>query len=143
MRTVIAAAALTSMIANAPLVAQQSSTGRLEGTIAPWIATRAVHTAQVSVVNLESNASTTVTASVDSSGRYHLDSLPPGHYVVQVSHPTLDSLEVTLPPGEVVITARKTTRSDFSLPSGGELRDVVCPGLSLGPEKAVIAGRVI
>src|SRR5215208_6654854 len=113
MRTVIAAAALTSMIANAPLVAQQP-TGRLEGTIAPWIATRAVHTAQVSVVNLESNASTTVTATVDSSGRYHLDSLPPGRYVVQVSHPTLDSLEVTLPPGEVVITARKTTRSDFS-----------------------------
>lgn len=143
MRTVIAATALTCMIAGAPLVAQQSSTGRLEGTIAPWIASRAVHTAQVSVVNLESDASATVTATVDSSGRYHFESLPPGRYVVQVSHPTLDSLEVTLPPGEVVITARKTTRSDFSLPSGGELRDVVCPGLALGPDKAVIAGRVI
>ncbi len=143
MRTVIAAAALTSMIAIGPLVAQQSSTGRLEGTIAPWIATRAVHTAQVSVVNLESNASTTITATVDSSGRYHLDSLRPGRYLVQVSHPTLDSLDVTLPPGEAVITAGKWTRADFSLPSGGELRDVVCPGLSLGPEKAAIAGRVI
>jgi len=131
------------MIAIAPLVAQQSSTGRLEGTIAPWIATRAVHTAQVSVVNLESDASTTVTATVDSSGRYRLDSLRPGRYLVQVSHPTLDSLDVTLPPGEVVILAGQWTRADFTLPSGGELRDVVCPGLSLGPEKAVIAGRVI
>ena len=143
MRTVIAAAALTSMIAIAPLVAQQSSTGRLEGTIAPWIASRAVHTAQVSVVNLESDASTTITATVDSSGRYHFASLPPGRYMVQVSHPTLDSLEVTLPPGEVVIIARQTTRSDFSLPSGDILRDIVCQGLALGPEKAVIAGRVI
>ncbi|HKP14820.1 MAG TPA: carboxypeptidase-like regulatory domain-containing protein, partial [Gemmatimonadaceae bacterium] len=90
-----------------------------------------------------SSASTTVTATVDSSGRYHLASLPPGRYMVQVSHPTLDSLEVTLPPGEVVIFARQSTRADYSLPTGEELRDIVCPGLSLGREKAVIAGRVI
>jgi hypothetical protein len=143
MRTVIAVAALTCTIPVGPLVAQKSATGRLEGTIAPWIASRSVHTAQVSVVSLESDASTTVTARVDSSGRYRLDSLAPGRYLVQVSHPTLDSLDVTLPPGEVVIVASQWTRADFSLPSGDELRNVVCSGLSLGPEKAVIAGRVI
>ncbi|MDF2775427.1 MAG: TonB-dependent receptor plug [Geminicoccaceae bacterium] len=143
MRTVTAVTALTCMIPGASLVAQQSSTGRLEGTIAPWIATRSVQTAQVSVVRLESDASTTVTARVDSSGRYRLDALSPGRYLVQVSHPTLDSLDVTLPPGEVVIMAGQWTRADFSLPSGDELRNVVCSGLSLGPEKAVIAGRVI
>lgn len=142
MRTVIASA-LTCLIPGAPLVAQQSQTGRLEGTIAPWIASRSVHTSQVSVVKLESDASATITATVDSSGRYRLDSLPAGRYLVQVSHPTLDSLDVTLPPSEAVIIAGQWTRADFSLPSGGELRDVVCPGLSLGPEKAVIAGRVI
>src|SRR5688500_14582498 len=98
MRIVIAVAALTCTIPVAPLVAQQSATGRLEGTIAPWIASRSVRTAQVSVVSLESDASTTVTATVDSSGRYRLGSLAPGRYLVQVSHPTLDSLDVTLPP---------------------------------------------
>src|SRR6187551_283964 len=118
MRTVIAAAALTSMIATAPLVAQQPSTGRLEGTIAPWIATRSVRAAQVSAVRLESDASTTITATVDSSGRYRLDSLPSVRYLVQVSHPTLDSLDVTLPPGEVVILAGQWTRADFTLPTG-------------------------
>ena len=143
MRTVIAATALTFLMAGPPLAAQQTSTGRLEGTIAPWIASRPVHTAQVSVVDLQSDASTTITARVDSSGRYRLDSLSPGRYLIQVSHPTLDSLDVTLPPGEAVITAGKWTRADFSLPSGEELRNVVCSGLSLGPEKAAIAGRVI
>jgi hypothetical protein len=128
MRTVIAAAALTSMIAIGPLVAQQSSTGRLEGTIAPWIATRAVHTAQVSVVNLESDASTTITATVDSSGRYHLDSLRPGRYLVQVSHPTLDSLDVTLPPGEAVIT-RASGRAPISrFPRGASCETSCVPG---------------
>jgi hypothetical protein len=143
MRTVIASATLTSMIAGAPLVAQQSPTGRLEGTIAPWTATRPVHAAQVLVVNLESDASTTIAATVDASGRYRLDSLAPGRYLIQVSHPTLDSLDVTLPPAEAVITAGKWTRADFSLPSGDELRDVVCPGVKLGPGKAVVVGRAV
>jgi Carboxypeptidase regulatory-like domain len=143
MRTVIAATALTFHMAGPSLAAQQTSTGRLEGTIAPWIATRSVQTSQVLVVNLESDASTTIAARVDLSGRYRLDSLAPGRYLIQVSHPTLDSLDVTLPPSEAVISAGKWTRADFSLPSGDELRNAVCPGVKLGPGKAVVVGRAI
>jgi hypothetical protein len=42
-----------------------------------------------------------------------------------------------------VISDGRTTHSDLSLPSGAGLRDMVCPGVSLGPEKGVIAGRVV
>jgi hypothetical protein len=143
MRTVIATTALALLIARSPIEAQQTPLGRLEGTVAPWIASRTVQAAQVSLVNLESETSETVTAVVDASGRYRVDSLPIGRYIVQVSHPTLDSLEVTLPPGRLVIAAGKTTRADFSLPSGERLRGIVCPGVPLGSEKAVIAGRVV
>ena len=143
MRTVIAVSALTSLLASQRLAAQQTSMGRLEGTIARWITSRAVQAAQVSLVYLESDTPSTVTALVDASGRYRLDSLPAGRYLVQLSHPTLDSLDVTLPPGQLKIAAGKPNRTDFSLPSGERLRTMVCPGVSLGPEKAVIAGRVI
>src|SRR5215218_6605541 len=143
MRTVVVVTALTFLIASQPLVAQQAPNGRLEGTIAPWIATRAVQAAKVSLVQLESETSNTVTAPVDPRGRYRMDSLPVGTYLVQVSHPTLDSLDVTLPPGRLVIAAGKTTRSDFSLPSAERLRTIVCPGVSLGPGKVVIAGRAV
>jgi hypothetical protein len=143
MRTVIAGTALTFLMVGPALVAQQTSMGRLEGTVAPWIASRSVQAAQVSLVHLESEASTSVTVAVDARGRYHVDSLPGGRYLVQVSHPTLDSLDVTLPPGPLVIAGGRTTRSDFSLPSGDKLRAAVCPGVSLGPEKAVVAGRVV
>jgi hypothetical protein len=142
-RTVIAVSALTSLLASERLAAQQTSMGRLEGTIARWITSRAVQAAQVSLVYLESDTPSTVTALVDASGRYRLDSLPAGRYLVQLSHPTLDSLDVTLPPGQLKIAAGKPNRSDFSLPSGERLRTMVCPGVSLGPEKAVIAGRAI
>jgi hypothetical protein len=143
MRTVIAATVLAPLMAGRPLVAQQMSTGRLEGTVAPWIASRSVQAAQVSLVHLESEASTSLTVAVDGRGRYHVDSLPGGRYLIQVSHPTLDSLDVTLAPGPLVIAGGRTTRSDFSLPSGSSLRSIVCPGVSLGPEKAVVAGRVV
>ena len=143
MRTVIATTALALLIAHTPIDAQRRQLGRLEGTVAPWIATRALNAAQVSLVSLESETSTTVTARVDATGPYSLDSLPVGRYLVQVSHPTLDSLDVTLPPARLVIAAGKTTRADFSLPSGERLRAIVCPGVSLGPEKAVVAGRVV
>jgi hypothetical protein len=143
MRTIIAITALTFPMAGQRLVAQQAPTGRLEGTVAQWIASRSVHAAQVSIVRLESDTATTVTAMVDASGRYRLDALPAGRYLIQVSHPTLDSLDVTLPPGQLRVAAGKPTRSDFALPSGERLRAMVCPGVSLGPEKAVVAGRVI
>jgi len=143
MRTVTAVTALTLLIEGSPLVAQQSRNGALEGKIAQWIVSRSVQAAQVSLVHLESDTPTTVTAAVDASGRYRLDSLPAGRYLVQLSHPTLDSLDVTLPPGQLKIAPGKPSRSDFSLPSGERLRAMVCPGVSLGPEKAVIAGRVI
>jgi hypothetical protein len=143
MRTVIATTALTFLMVSPSLAAQQAPTGRLEGTVAPWIASRSVQAARVWLVHLESDPGTTVTAPVDARGRYHVDSLPAGRYLVQVSHPTLDSLDVTLPPGPLVIAGGRTTRSDFSLPSGDRLRAVVCPGVTLGPEKGVLAGRVV
>jgi hypothetical protein len=143
MRTVIAATALTFLTASAPLGAQQTSTGRLEGTIAQGIASRSVHAAQVLLVHLQSELDTTVAAAVDPSGRYQLESLPAGRYVVQLSHPTLDSLDVTLPPGRLEVAAGRTTHSDLSLPTGERLRALVCPGVSLGPEKAVVAGKVV
>ena len=143
MRTVTAVTALTLLIEGSPLVAQQTRNGGLEGRIAQWIVSRSVQAAQVSLVHLESDTATTVTAAVDASGRYHVDALPAGRYLVQVSHPTLDSLDVTLPPGQLKIAPGRPSRSDFSLPSGERLRTMVCPGVSLGPEKAVVAGRVI
>ena len=143
MRIVTAVTALTLLIEGSPLIAQQTRNGGLEGRISHWILSRSVQAAQVSLVHLESDTASTITARVDGNGRYRLDSLPAGRYLVQVSHPTLDSLDVTLPPGQLQIAPGKPSRSDFSFPSGERLRTMVCPGVALGPEKAVVAGHVI
>lgn len=142
MRTAVFVSAI-SLVVSGALAAPQSPVGRLEGTVKSALASRPVSAAQVSLVRLESDAGFTFSARVDGRGRFRVDSLPAGHYLVQVSHPTLDSLDVALPTDRLVIADGRTTRSDLLLPSGAVLRDMVCPGLKLGPEKGVVAGRVV
>ena len=142
MRTTVAVSAV-SLILSGALAAPQSPIGRLEGTVRGTITSRPLGGAQVLLVRLESDTTVAISTRVDTRGRFHVDSLPIGHYLVQVSHPTLDSLDMALPTERLVISDGRTTRSDVTLPSGAVLRDMVCPGVALGPDKGVIAGRVV
>jgi hypothetical protein len=142
MRTAIATSAMV-LVLSGPLAAPQAPVGRLEGTVRGTLASRPVNAAQVSIVRLESDTNITFSVGVDARGRFRVDSLPAGHYLVKVSHPTLDSLDVALPTDRLVIAEGRTTRSDLSLPTGAGLREIVCPGVKFDPEKAVIAGRVV
>lgn len=137
------AAALGLIVLVAPLGAQSSGVGSLQGTIRERVGTRSVRAASVSVVRLEAESSSTLNARPNDQGQFRLDSLSPGPYLVQVSSPTLDSLELSLPPQQLVIAAGKTARFDFTLPSGTRLRDAVCQGVRLGEGKVVVAGRAM
>src|SRR5262245_58793269 len=142
MRTAVAVS-VVSLVVSAALAAPHTPVGRFEGTVKGTLASRPVAAAQLSLVRLESESSVTFSARVDARGRFRVDSLPAGHYLVQVGHPTLDSLDVALPTDRLLISEGRTTRSDVTLPSGAMLRDMVCPGVALGPEKGVVAGRVV
>jgi hypothetical protein len=142
MRTTVAAIIVTSILPCVPLAAQQPA-GRLEGTIARAIPSRSVGDAQITLVWLDRMANVTFNADVDDRGRYHVDSLPAGNYLVQLSHPALDSLDIALPTARLVIQGGRTTRSDLSFPTGERLREIVCPGVKFGPGKAVLAGQAI
>jgi hypothetical protein len=142
MRASVAVAVTAVAVLNTPLVAQRA-TGRLEGTLTEKLATRSVSAAWISLVQLEPAGGVTINARPDERGHFHVDSLPAGRYLVQVGVPTLDSLELALPPSEVRIAGGETARADFALPSGARLRDVVCTGVKLAQGKGVIAGRIV
>jgi hypothetical protein len=130
-------------ITAAPLAAQSVAVGSLQGVVRERVGTRSVRSASVSLVRVESESSPTVNARPDDHGQFRLDSLVPGRYLVQVSSPTLDSLELSLPPERIEIAAGKLSRFDFTLPSGVRLRDAVCQGLRLSEGKVVVAGRAL
>jgi hypothetical protein len=136
--------AVTAIVlaAAAPLHAQQRPLGTLEGTLLEPVDSRSVRGAELSLRRLDA-PSRVVTARADAHGRYRLDSLPTGRYRMDIAGPTLDSLALAAPAREVRIESGRTTRVDFTLPSGAALRDVVCRDTVLGQGRVAVAGHAI
>jgi hypothetical protein len=126
-----------------PLAAQSAGTGRLEGTITDSVHARPLASASVLAIRVDTQPSASAGATTDARGRYRLDSLPAGRYIVEFASAFLDSLEIIVPPREVTIVAGQMARADFALPSGRTLRAAACPGLTLPPETGAVVGRVV
>jgi hypothetical protein len=123
------------------LGAQSPNLGGVDGTLRERIVTRSVRVI-VSLVQLRSEATVSRSARPDGQGRFRVDSLPAGRYLMQISTPTLDSLDLAMPPREVQIDGGRTLRADAVLPFGAELRDLVCHSGRLGEGTVAVAGRV-
>ena len=130
------------LAAAAPLHAQQRPLGALEGTLLEPVDSRSVRGSELSLRRLDAT-SKIVTVRADARGRYRLDSLPTGRYRMEIAGPTLDSLALAVPAREVRIESGRTTRVDFTLPSGAALRDVVCRDTILGRGRVAVAGHAI
>ena len=115
--------------------------GRVEGTITERVRSRTGANASVEVVRIDSDLASSFRSTPDTNGRFHIDSLPDGHYAVQLSSATLDSLDLVLPLKELQIVAGQTVRADLALPGGTAMRDAVCRGAKLGKGEGVVAGR--
>jgi hypothetical protein len=126
---------------HAPSLAAQQRVGSLYGTVRERVDTRSARAAIVSLVEFASES--TITARPNEQGQFRVDSLLPGRYLIQVAIPTLDSLDISLPPERIEIEPGKTSRFDITLPSGTKLRDAVCQGLHLTEGKVAVAGHAI
>jgi hypothetical protein len=134
-------AALTC--AAGPALAQLTTAGHLEGTVTERVSTHSVKSASVEAVRLEPEPTLSFRVAPDERGRFRLEFLPAGRYLIQLASATLDSLELALPPSELEVEAGTTAHADLSLPLGGVLRDAVCAGVTLGKGRAAVAGRAI
>jgi hypothetical protein len=97
--------------------------------------------AQISVEGINSQVLT------DSTGRFHLDSVPPGRYRIGIFHPILDSLGMSIASPPLDVAADSTLSLAFATPSaptivrlscGNEPADTTGQG---GP--SLIIGRVL
>ena len=143
MRNLLLAASLALAVRTPSLGAQARPAGSLYGVLREQLGTRSVRAVSVSLVRVEAESSPTIVAKPDAQGQYRFEGLAPGGYLLQVSSPTLDSLELSLPAERVDIAAGRASRLDFTLPSGVKLRDAVCQGVRLGEGKVVVAGRAV
>ena len=123
--------------------AQAAEVGRIDGVVFDSVRTRPLVGARVVAVGRAAQSEVRREATTDSTGRYRIDSLPVGSYIVGFESALLDSLEVTVSPREANLTAAPLATVDLAVPSAAKLRSAVCFGAALPAESGVILGHVV
>src|SRR6266566_6112689 len=71
--------------------------------------------------------STNRMARSDAGGRFTLDALSPGRYVLTFYHPILDSAGISLPPVTADVGSGETTNVALATPSPAKAHHLLCP----------------
>jgi hypothetical protein len=80
-------------------------------------------------------------ARTDSEGRFHLEMVQPGEYIVAFTHPFLDSLGLEVPPRRLVID-EQTAQIQFALaiPTPLAVRAQICPATTPADSSGLMLG---
>jgi hypothetical protein len=81
-------------------------------------------------------------ARTDAQGRYALDGMQPGRYMITVEHAFTDSIGLSVPPREVQLASDGTTTADLALPSIKTLRHTLCRAAESDTTLGVMLGVV-
>jgi len=139
----VAAIATLALCMARPAHAQNERSGRIEGVVYDSVHKRPLRAAHVVAVGTGTQSEVRREAASDSTGRYRIDSLPLGRYLVGFESPLLDSLEVTVSPREALVAPGNVATVNLAMPSAAKLRSAVCPGVSLSKELGVVYGHVV
>jgi hypothetical protein len=135
--------ASSSLFFAQPGAAQTERRGKLTGTVTDSIHARPLVGVRVVALAADARPDSRRAASTDSLGRYRIDSLRPGRYLVGLESPLLDSLEITLAPREVAVADGAIATADLALPPAARLRSAVCSGVTLPSDKGVLYGHIV
>ncbi len=100
-------------------------TGKLRGVAYDSVRSRPLSRATIQLIR-ESDPSTVREITADSLGRFSVDSLQPGRWIVGARHPFIDSLAVEQLAVRVDVKRRGTTRATVAVPAGRSLVARVC-----------------
>lgn len=114
----------------------------VEGRVYDSLSRAPLSGAAVSLVSADSRL--TYGAVSDSIGRYVLQGVQPGAYLVGFFHPLLDSIGIQSPVRRVTIAApgRSPTRVDLGVPSADRIHDSVCGARAKGDSTGIFVGHV-
>ncbi|WP_396221813.1 carboxypeptidase regulatory-like domain-containing protein [Gemmatimonas sp.] len=105
--------------------AQSPATGTLRGVVYDSVRAQPLAQATVQLVNARDRGRTRSTAT-DRLGRFSVDSLEAGGWMIGVQHPWLDSVAVDQLGVLVEVKANSTSRASLAVPSGRALIARVC-----------------
>jgi len=96
------------------------------------------------VISVEGVSAQTVT---DSTGRFWMDSVPPGRYRLGIFHPLLDSMGLSIASPPLTVTAGATLALGFATPSAPTIVRLMCGAFdadtAVGAGPSLLIGRVL
>ena len=135
-RRLIRVAVAASSLPIATLAAQ----GSIAGTVMDSIHHRPLDGALVQIVADSSKFAKSVNS--DSLGRFRMDSVPSGSYIIGFFHPSLDSLGLELAPRRITVRQGAELHFDLEIPSAWTIENQLCRGTPLRDSTGLLLGHV-
>jgi hypothetical protein len=124
----------------APVAAQARATGRIEGVVYDSIAAQPLAGAVVQLLTPDYVESRVTTA--DAKGRFRVDSLAVGMWVVGALHAQLDSLGISQLSQSVLVRARARARVVLAVPSPAALIARTCSASAMTDSEGYVRGSL-
>jgi hypothetical protein len=122
--------------AKGPMIAP--GTGSIVGAALDSLHDQMLVNAGIAVVGLPGRHAVTT-----AGGMFRIDSIPPGKYVLALSHPVLDSLGIGVRSDTVAVAAGRLQTIELAIPSAHTVIATVCSPAKLRFGPGVILGRVV
>ena len=134
---------LLALAALAPLALTQPAAAQAHGVVMDSVHRRPLGAATVVATPAAGVADSAFHAALtDSRGRFTLEGLPAGRYLLTVEHPWIDSTGVGVPPVTVDVPASGEVTAALAIPSTATLRRVFCPAALRDSALGVMLGVV-
>ncbi len=114
---------------------------RVSGVVRDTLARAPLAGALVQLAPYDTGSTVNRSAQTDSLGRFAIDDVPAGRYLVGFLHPLLDSLGLQAPTVDLRV-ARRPVRIDLATPSASMLRGAMCGMALSGASGALLMGVV-
>src|SRR5205085_212969 len=76
-------------------------------------------------------------------GQFAIDSVPPGSYRMQLSHPLLDTIGMTVTTPAMTVRSGEIVFVDMALPSPDHIISLLCPPPTLARGPGALIGQVV
>lgn len=113
-------------VAVAQLQPHSASRATVVGSVHDSLTRKPLSGAIIQVASLDANNPQNHTVLADSLGRFRVDSVSAGKYMVGFFHPLLDSLGIEPPLRELLVNRNGTFRTDLAIPSRESFRKSIC-----------------
>jgi hypothetical protein len=133
---------LVAALCAAPLAAQQPAAPASPYAVLAGVVVDSIHGGPLAgaVVVI---TGTDRQASVDTTGRFQIDSIPPGDHELGVFHPLLDSLNVSVASRNVSLPAGQVTSVVMATPSAATVVALYCSEAERQKGPGAVIGRVL